>query len=124
MTESSGKVEIYLNLPDFSDAFSRELVQLIAADIKNIARELVRWKTHALQNSIKIIKNKYDTWVLSEEPYGAAQEFGRPDLPNYGFTPHMRPASVMATEDALIRKDCDSAWQSAIKKAYKNGGGE
>jgi hypothetical protein len=136
MTESSGKVEIYLNLPDFSDAFSKVLAQSIAANITreakqtfvavstDITRPPINGMTQPhgqLRNSIKTIGYEGSYASIAETPYAAAQEFGRPDLSNYTFHPYMRPASYLATSSENIRKSCDSAWQGAIKKAYKNG---
>lgn len=61
--------------------------------IERDAKELVRVKTGRLKGSIGINKPKPLVRMIgSGVEYAAAQEFGRPDLGQYGYTPYLRPA--------------------------------
>jgi hypothetical protein len=62
---------------------------LIEAD----AKRLVRVDTGMLRASIGIIKQPNTRYIGSGKTYAAAQEFGRPDLRGYGYTPYLRPAA-------------------------------
>jgi hypothetical protein len=62
--------------------------------IQNDAKARVRKKTGNLARSIHTeqLPGNMGVQVGTDVVYGLAQEYGRPDLPNYGFTPYMRPA--------------------------------
>jgi len=57
------------------------------------AKRLVRVDTGRLRNSIDTIRQPLIRYIGSSVVYAAAQEFGRPDLPHYGYTPYLRPAA-------------------------------
>jgi hypothetical protein len=63
------------------------------------AKRRVRKRSHDLEKSIRVMgqPRRLSNGVTSLEigsdlPYAAAQEFGRPDLENYGFTAYLAPA--------------------------------
>ena len=60
--------------------------------VENDAKRIVRVDTGALKSSINTLKIPNGRAVGSGKEYAAAQEFGRPDLPQYGYTPFLRPA--------------------------------
>jgi len=62
---------------------------LIEAD----AKQLVRVDTGLLKASINTIKQPRTRYIGTNKEYAAAQEFGRPDLAHYGYTPYLRPAA-------------------------------
>lgn len=113
-------VEIKLDCEQFGQEVGRQTVALIAADISREAKKLVRVKTRRLQNSIRIDAPNRDTRiVLSDTPYSAAQEYGRPDLPNYGFDPYMRPGAQKAAEPGNVKKRTAQAVNTARAKAKR-----
>lgn len=64
--------------------------------VERDAKRLVRVKTGRLKNSINTIQHsQLKKAVGSGVQYAAAQEFGRPDLKSYGYTPYLRPAARM-----------------------------
>jgi hypothetical protein len=90
-----------LDLSKYPEEIARQFVQRIAIEIRAKAKELCRKDTWELHNSIRadFVKNGRRAEISSNVPHGPAQEFGRPDLPRYGFTPHMRPAAKYAVEN-------------------------
>ena len=60
--------------------------------VEEDAKKLVRVDTGLLRASINIIKLIMERRIGSAKDYAAAQEFGRPDMSSYGFTPYLRPA--------------------------------
>ncbi len=76
------------------------MVMLTGAEIRNEARKLVRLDTTQLRNSIRFDMFGNDRGEVSANtPYAAAQEWGRPDLPRYGFTPYMRPSAATVVNE-------------------------
>lgn len=60
--------------------------------VEHDAKRIVRVDKGRLKNSIDVIKKPLTRYVGSSVEYAAAQEFGRPDLKSYGYTPYLRPA--------------------------------
>jgi hypothetical protein len=60
--------------------------------VEGDAKQLVRVDTGRLRASINIIKLRLERRIGSNVVYAPAQEFGRPDLTSYGYTPYLRPA--------------------------------
>lgn len=63
-----------------------------AALVEHDAKRLVRVDTGLLKNSINTIKKHLERSIGSNKEYALAQEFGRPDMQGYGYTPYLRPA--------------------------------
>lgn len=69
----------------------------VTAEAKNQAKKNVRVKTGNLRNTIIGEKvSKLKGAVYTDEDYATSQEYGRPDIPAYGFTPYFRPAAKAA----------------------------
>lgn len=110
-------VELKLDISGFFEDVGRQMVALLAADVRTEARRRVRVDSSRLRNSIRIdILSSDEREVIAETPYAAAQEFGRPDLPNYGFTPYMRPAAAEATTDQNLRDRAAQAVRTARQR--------
>lgn len=67
---------------------------------KGEAQNRVRVDSGNLQSKIAVVEPAHDTGDGAEGQFGVegvayalAQEFGRPDLPRYGFTPYLRPSA-------------------------------
>ena len=112
-----GKVEIFIDLSQYTDVLSDTMINLIASDVRKFARKNTAVDTGRLRNSIRLEKMRGEYRVLSETPYSLAQEYGRPDLPKYTFTPYMRPAAREAGSDSNILKRVKNAETAARKKA-------
>jgi hypothetical protein len=115
-----GGVYVSIDLGSFGGDLGALIAQKVAAKIFRKARELVRVSTpltapykeqHGeLRNSIKNIGiNRSHFIVVAETPYAAAQEWGRPDLPRYGYTPYMTPAAEEAASNESLSQICDEA---------------
>ena len=61
--------------------------------IEGDAKKIVRVDTGLLRSSIGVIKQPKTRYIGSSKVYAAAQEFGRPDMSSYGYTPYLRPAA-------------------------------
>jgi len=61
--------------------------------IEHDAKRLVRVDTGLLRASINTVSKPMSRYIGSSKNYAAAQEFGRPDLNKYGYTPYLRPAA-------------------------------
>ena len=61
--------------------------------VQSTAKTLVRVDTGNLRGSItkNVDSSSLIGTVSTNSEYALAQEFGRKDLPKYGFTPYMRP---------------------------------
>jgi hypothetical protein len=100
----------------YARVLNDKFAQLTAADTVNAAKRFVRVDTGNLRNSITFDSpQRGDYEVFTEEVYAMAQEFGRPDLPNYGFTPYMRPGLQEALSKA--EQNADQASKIARRRA-------
>lgn len=114
----SGSLKVNIDLGSFPTEYSDALLQLAAAKTRNLAKRFVRFKTHNLQNSIRADRVSDEEYVVSSDvEYALAQEYGRPDLPNYGFTPYMRPAAQEVKR--LLPELAKQAERSAIQRAKR-----
>ena len=60
--------------------------------VERDAKYQVRVDTGRLRSSINVIPEPLKRYIGTSVIYAAAQEFGRPDLSKYGYTPYLRPA--------------------------------
>ena len=67
-------------------------LDLAAFLVEGTAKRIVRVSTGRLKASINIKRAKLTRKIGTSVVYAAAQEFGRPDIPRYGYTPFLRPA--------------------------------
>lgn len=115
------RIELYLDFTKYNTVLSDRSAQLVAVDVRNLARKNVRVKSGRLRNSIRTDGLGFATYVtIAETPYALAQEYGRPDLAQYGFTPYMRPASKEATSKSRLQKSVDAASQAALNVSRIN----
>lgn len=113
-----GSVEIFIDLSKYGNEIAAAMAQRVCSEIVIKAKKLVRVKTRELQNSIKNIGvTRYHFMAVAETPYAAAQEWGRPDLKKYGFTPYMTPAAEEVSNPGNIHKLADESIESARLKA-------
>jgi len=74
--------------------FADRIGWLTGITVRKAAKSFVRVDTSALRNSIRLDRvSETENVVSANTEYAAAQEYGRPDLPNYGYTPYFRPAA-------------------------------
>lgn len=85
------KIQTRLNTMVSNDKLEQALTKA-AFIVEFDAKRQVRVDTGRLKNSIDVIKKPLTRYIGSSVNYAAAQEFGRPDLKSYGFTPYLRPA--------------------------------
>lgn len=115
---AKGSVEIFIDLSKYGNELAAAMAQRVCSEIVIAAKKLVRVKTRELQNSIKNIGvTRYHFMAVAETPYAAAQEWGRPDLPKYGFTPYMTPAAQEVSQPGNIQKLTNESVESARLKA-------
>jgi len=117
---SSVKSEIYIDLPEYAIHLADKVAQLANVEVRNLAKQKVRRRSKRLLNAIRTEKIGYASYqTVAETPYAAAQEYGRPDLPRYGFTPYMRPSAQEAGTPEKIQKYLKQAEEAAKMKAKK-----
>jgi hypothetical protein len=106
------------NFERYAIGFTRRVVQGVAAAAANAARRFVRVDTGTLRSSISTdtrASTPFEAEVSAETEYAAAQEYGRPDLPRYGYTPYMRPGAKEANDK--IPEIAERAAAAAEKEA-------
>lgn len=117
---SNVKTEIYIDLPEYAKHLADKVAQLANVDVRIRAKQKVRRRSYRLLNSIRTEKLGFCSYqTVAETPYAAAQEYGRPDLPRYGFTPFMRPAAQEVGSQENIQKYLKQAEESAKMAAKK-----
>ena len=132
-------VKIYLDLVKYNDVLTDTFARLLNTRVRIFAKKFVAVDSRDLQDSIRtegLGKRNYQTVAGgiegTERPskyksakkkkirmiaYALAQEFGRPDLANYTFTPYMRPAAEQAVESGTLSEVLAEATDAAIKAA-------
>lgn len=113
-------VKININFAEFGGVLADRVAQGVAVGIRNRARTLVRKDSKKLMNSIqteRIRNGSYETY--SQAAHAAVQEFGHPKYPNYGFTPHMRPAAQQTTQPASMNEIVKDAIEAAKKRGKR-----
>jgi hypothetical protein len=120
----NSQIQVFIDLPKMTQEMAERSVQLTAVFIRNFARDLVRKDTYNLMNSIRANQIRKDRFeVLAGGPgipYALAQEYGRPDLANYGFTPYMRPAAAVSQKDPETRANILRATREALRASRVN----
>jgi hypothetical protein len=100
-------VEIKIDLSQYSSVLADKTAQLVATKVRILAKKFVAVDTGNLRNLIRVDKIEEANYEISvEAEYALAQEYGRPDLKNYTFTPYMRPAAkaVIPFIDVFVTK--------------------
>ena len=69
-----------------------QALDMAALVVEKAAKGYVRRDTSRLYSSINIKRSKLTRKIGTSVVYAAAQEFGRGDIPRYGYTPYLRPA--------------------------------
>ena len=117
-----GGVTINLDFEKYGNEVAAVMAQRVSAEIERRAKRKVRVKTRELQNSIKVIGvTRYRFLVIAQTPYAAAQEWGRPDLPKYGFTHYMEPSAIEVAQENVMRQLLREAEIGAALKARHRG---
>ena len=114
MTKKMG-VEILIDLEKFVDIIQDRMAQRVAVAIRIEAKKKVRkdtWHLHNMITTDRIAPGHYETSVISV--YAPAQEWGRPDIPNYGYTPYMRPAAQISIEEKNLKSFLKEAEEAAL----------
>lgn len=77
---------------------------------KGEAQNRVRVDSGNLKSKIDVVEAGHDTgdgasgqFGVEGVAYALAQEFGRPDLPRYGFTPYLRPSQDIESKKLAER---------------------
>jgi hypothetical protein len=112
------KIETFINVKKYVIAYADTTAQLVNVSVRRFARKYVRKDTKALMNNIqtsKVSDQRYMTYT--DLPYSLAQEYGRPDLMMYGFTPYMGPAAAEAGSQQNIYTCAMQAEEAARFKA-------
>lgn len=81
--------------PRFLQRIVGRTQEFLAEEMQAEALRLVAIDTGDLQRSITIVRPEkpFSLYAIeSNLPYALAQEYGRPDLPRYRYTPYMGPA--------------------------------
>ena len=113
----SSRVELYINLKGLAPDIAHNVAAAIAAKVTNLAKATVRTDTHTLQNMIQRVPvSKGHFMVIADTEYATAQEWGRPDLNSYGYTPYMRPSAKEVTKPSVFNPIAKDAVKGAIEK--------
>ena len=121
-------VDIYMDMSVYLETLSDKFAQGINTRVRRFAKEFVAhpsaehpYSTGHLRDNIMTDSSgigEYETYVdLASVPYAAAQEWGRPDLPNYTFTPYMRPAAEKASTKGVQSEVFEEAKDAAERAA-------
>ena len=127
----SSRVEIKIDLRNVAPMFADNISAAIAGETKRLAKSFVAVSTEetrpggphgVLRNTIQSIKTgRAKHIVVSETEYAAAQEWGRPDLKSYTYTPYMGPAAEKVTDLTTLVPLVKDAIHGAIEKARRRG---
>lgn len=92
--------DVSFDFAEFARSFGNAIGHLTGVTVRKEAKATVRKKSHDLETSI-LLERVGDgaIEVSANTEYAAAQEYGRPDLPNYGYTPYMRPAATKGVNE-------------------------
>ena len=72
-----------------------------------------------LRDSIRVEKMGGLVKLISDTPYSLAQEYGRPDLPRYRFTPFFRPAAINVAATRTMTAITAIATRKALKASKR-----
>lgn len=100
----------------FTVELAEATAQFAGVECRKEARKNVRVDTGDLRNSIRFEQVERGIYEVSANTeYAAAQEYGRPDLPRYGYTPYLRPAAKTTVDrlPELAKRAADVAARRA-----------
>lgn len=115
-------VQILVDLSEYTTIYADKLAQGASTKVRNFAKRFVAKDTRELMGSIQVVKISQGQYIIfSKLPYAAAQEYGLAPygLPQYRFTPYMRPAAAKATEPAELTKIAAEASDAAARAAKR-----
>jgi len=108
--------DVRFDFAKFTREFADRIGWYTGVTVRAFARATVRVDTSTLRNSIQLDQvSEGVNEVSANTEYAAAQEYGRPDMPNYGFTPYMRPAAEEGQRK--LKENADKAAQDAQRIA-------
>jgi hypothetical protein len=111
-------VERKINLTNYASEIANELTLLVATEAVTEAKSRVRVDFGQLKGSItreQLSNAKYI--IYSNVEHAAAQEYGIPEIPNYGFTPYLRPGAQVAGSDKSISRNLKIAERIAVNRS-------
>jgi hypothetical protein len=115
---AAAKIQVFYNLEKFTGILADVFSQRVAAGVTNYARKFVRKDTTNLTNQIRTVPVGPGEYVSEvEETYALAQEYGRTDLPRYGFTSYMRPAADEVTRQSNLDQYFSEAQEGALNRS-------
>lgn len=110
--------KIFIDLSKYTEVLADRMAAIVNAEVWKNARNNVAVDTGRLRTSLttaKLSKGHYET--SAQTPYALAQEYGRPDLAKYTFTPYMRPTAKQATEIGKLNQFLKEAEATAKQRA-------
>ncbi len=112
-------VEQFVDLERYGKLFPDLLGQSTSAGIQNTIKKRNKPRlTGDLMSNIRFERIDFSNYrILSDLPYSAAQEFGRPDLAKYTFTPYMRPGALNGTTRNKMVEYVSSANEGALNRS-------
>ena len=116
----SSKVDIKLDLSKFGETLASEMAYRTALTVKAFAIRKVAVDTGELKSTIQVspLSSGNENYsVFSDSDHAAPQELGRPDIPNYRFTPFLRPAAT----EALSQGNYSANFAESLKAAQIKG---
>ncbi len=118
-------VEILLNIQNYGRDYAEFVTKRIAKDVRKRAKLIVAKDTGHLKTTIRMERERRGTYLVytdkQEAAYNFAQEFGRPDLKSYKYTPYMRPAAFQAGQPGNMLSHALAAHKEALKKNKRKG---
>lgn len=116
-------VKYFINLPLYFEVLADKAAQVTAANVVIEARKRVRKDSRALHNSLRTDKISPSNYEASAGggsiKYALAQEYGLAPfgLPQYGYTPYMRPAAFIAAGDEKMQEAATAGADAAARQA-------
>lgn len=119
-------IEIFVKIDDLIPEMAGNVAQALSAQVTRRARQKVAVSTEitrpggphgVLRNTIQTIGvSRTEFITVAETEYAAAQEWGRPDLNNYTYTPYMGPAAEEVSSPTVFVPIANLAMAGAIRK--------
>lgn len=115
------RIELFIDFEVLSMSFTDFLGQSTTKGIVNTIKKRNKPRdTGDLMDSIRDERISFNQYEVSTDlPYSAAQEYGRPDLQNYTYTPYMEPGAVSGTAGSEMNKYSLDAMQAAQRRARR-----
>ena len=114
------KMEIYIDIKGYGRDFIEKVTDKVSKDVLSLAKKIVAVRTGKLRTTIRRERKKLGEYIVytdkGDAVYNFAQEYGRPDLGKYKYTPYMRPAAFQAGQPGNLAKHAIEASEEALRK--------